>query len=81
MKRFFLQIYEFFRKRPAVMWGCLGILLVFCILSTMRLSFVEDIGRFLPSSKENARINDAYAHIGGDNKLVINIAKRDTTGG
>ena len=81
MKRFFLQIYEFFRKRPAVMWGCLGILLVFCILSTMRLSFVEDIGRFLPSSKENARINDAYAHIGGDNKLVINIAQRDTTGG
>ena len=79
MKRLFLQIYEYFRIRPAAMWGCLGILLVFCILSMMRLHFVEDIGSFLPSSKHNERINDAYTHLGGDNKLVINIAQADTT--
>lgn len=63
------------------MWGCLGILLVFCILSLMRLHFVEDIGSFLPNSKQNERINDAYAHLGGDNKLIINIAQRDTSDG
>ena len=81
MKRLFLLIYEFFCKRPIILWGTLAVLIGLCVFSALRLSFVEDIGRFLPDDKENARINDAYAHIGGDNKLVINIAQCDTNDG
>lgn len=61
------------------MWSVLAILIVLFILNALRLSFVEDIGSFLPSSKQNERINYAYAHLGGDNKIVVNIGMADTT--
>ncbi len=74
-----MSIYDFLHARPRLMWALLLILVGLCAFGATRLSFVEDIGRFLPSSKENARVNDAYEHLGGDNKLVVNIARRDTT--
>lgn len=74
MREFFLKIYQYFERKPAIMWVCLLFLVVLCGLSALRLNFVEDIGRFLPSNKDNEQVNYAYEHLGGDNKLVINIA-------
>ena len=44
------------------------------------MDFVEDISSFLPNSKENERVNYAYSHLGGDNKIVVNVALADTAG-
>lgn len=74
MRKFFLSIYQYFERRPAFMWILLGIVVILCGLSALRLNFVEDIGSFLPNNKENAQVNYAYEHLGGDNKLVVNIA-------
>ncbi len=79
MKRLFVSLYRHFEKHPFLMWVLLAVITVLCVLSALRLDFVEDISRFLPGSKENARVNYAYEHLGGDNKLVVSISMADTT--
>lgn len=79
MKRLLVSVYRHFEKRPAVMWALLSAVTVFCAVSALRLDFVEDISRFLPGNKENSRINYAYEHLGGDNKLVVSVSMADTS--
>ena len=79
MKGFFLSIYEYLNKHNTILWGGLLLLVVLCVFSALRLSFVEDISSFLPSNEQNARINKAYEHLGGDNKLVISIAQKEAS--
>ncbi len=78
MKFFFLKIYHFFDEHRSALWFTLLLVVALCVLSALRLHFVEDIGSFLPNNRENKRINEAYQHLGGDNKLVISIAMKDT---
>ncbi len=81
MKKLFLRIYEHLERRPAVLWALLAVTVGLCLAGASRLSFVEDIGSFLPNSRENARVNDAYTHLGGDNKLAIRVSQSDTAAG
>ena len=78
MSDFFLKIYRFLAQRQPLMWGLLALFSVLCVIGALRLDFVEDISSFLPNSKENERINYAYSHLGGDNKIMVNIAQADT---
>lgn len=78
MKRLFVLVYRHFEKHPAVMWTLLAVITALCALSALRLDFVEDISRFLPGNKENSRVNYAYEHLGGDNKLVVSASMSDT---
>lgn len=78
MKKIILSIYSYFERKPLVMWGSLFCILLLCILSALRLNFVEDISNFLPNNGQNERINYAYEHLGGDNKLIISISQKDT---
>lgn len=63
------------------MWLTLLTLVAVAIVGIMHIRFVEDISNFFPENGENKRVNDAYQHIGSDNRIVINIkqARRDTT--
>lgn len=79
MHKFFLKVYHFFEQRPTTMWGLMFIIIALCTFSASRLDFVEDISSFLPSNGQNERINYAYEHLGGDNRIVVNIAMADTT--
>ena len=60
MKSFFLNIYRYFNRHPVVLWTLLLLVTACCILSALRINFVEDISSFLPRNKENERINYAY---------------------
>ena len=73
MKRFFLNIYRYLNQHKVVLWGTLVLLTLLCVLSALRINFVEDISSFLPKNKENERINYAYEHIGTANKIMVNI--------
>ena len=73
MKRFFLNIYRYLNRHRVVLWGTLVLLTLLCVLSALRINFVEDISSFLPKNKENERINYAYEHIGTANKIMVNI--------
>ena len=78
MHKFFLKVYHFFEQNPAVMCGLMLVTIGLCVISALRLDFVEDISSFLPSNGQNERINYAYEHLGGDNRIVVNIAMADT---
>lgn len=78
MHKFFLKVYHFFEQNPAVMWGLMLVTIGLCVISALRLDFVEDISSFLPSNGQNERINYAYEHLGGDNRIVVNIGMADT---
>ena len=78
LKFFFLKIYHFFDSHRSALWLTLLLVVTLCGLSALRLNFVEDIGSFLPNNREYKSINEAYQHLGGDNKLVISIAMADT---
>ena len=78
MKNIFVTLYRFFERHKMLMWLVLLLLALLCGWSVSRLSFVEDISSFLPQNDENARINYAYQHLGGDNKIVVNIKSTDT---
>ena len=75
MKNFFLNIYRYLRQHPVVLWGTLALLTLLCVLSALRINFVEDISSFLPNNKENERINYAYEHIGAANKIIVSISQ------
>ena len=79
MKSFFIKTYRFFEAKPVMLWAILFVITGLSIFSASRLHLVEDIGSFLPNNREYKSINEAYQHLGGDNKLVISIAMADTT--
>ncbi len=79
MVNLFINIYRYFLRHRARLWGMLALLTVAGVLLALRLQFDEDISGFLPTDRHNERINYAYQHIGAANKLVINISLRDTT--
>ena len=75
MKTLFLNIYRYLRQHPVVLWGALALLTLLCVLSALRINFVEDISSFLPNNQENERINYAYEHIGAANKIIVSISQ------
>ena len=79
MKSFFIKTYRFFEAKPVLLWVILFVITGLSVLSASRLHLVEDIGSFLPGNRQNKNINEAYQHLGGDNKLVISIAMADST--
>lgn len=79
MKKGLLSIYDTLKSKPLVMWTLLLLLVVFFALSLLRIDFVEDISSFLPSGGESEKVNYAYEHLGGDNKIIINVGMSDTT--
>ena len=79
MKQFFIKIYRFFEAKPVMLWTILLVLTGLSVFSASKLHLVEDIGSFLPNNREYKSINEAYQHLGGDNKLVISIAMADNT--
>lgn len=74
MSDFFIQIFDFFKKRKVLLWLLLATLVTLLALSASRISFVEDISSFLPNNANNKRINEAYQHIGAANKIVVTIS-------
>ena len=79
MKSFFIKTYRFFEAKPVMLWTILFVTIGLSVFSASRLHLVEDIGSFLPNSREYKSINEAYQHLGGDNKLIVSIAMTDTT--
>ena len=79
MKSFFIKTYRFFEAKPVLLWVILFVITGLSVFSASRLHLVEDIGSFLPNNREHKSVNEAYQHLGGDNKLIISIAMADTT--
>lgn len=79
MLQFFSRLYHFFLTRHKLLYGLLAILVAGGVYLALQLHFDQDISSFLPTDKNNERINYAYQHVGAANKLVVNISQVDTT--
>lgn len=76
MKRFITFLYRYFQQHPVMLRSFLLLLVALCVWSVLRIHFVEDIVSFLPQNKDNEQINYAFQHIGGANKIMINVASK-----
>ena len=79
MIRFILTVYDFFARRRTLLFLLLIVLIAGCIASAYRLGFKEDIARFLPSDRENERINNAYRDVVLSNRITVYCSAPDTT--
>ena len=79
MIRFILSVYDFFTRRRALLFVLLFVLTSGCLFSAFRLGFKEDIARFLPSDRENERINNAYRDVVLSNRITVYCSATDTT--
>ncbi|MDR0794887.1 MAG: 1-acyl-sn-glycerol-3-phosphate acyltransferase [Tannerella sp.] len=80
MTKFFLAVYDFFVFHKRQLFALLTLLLVVFAGLTMQTRFKEDISSFLPETKENERINNAYRHVISANKITVYCSAPDSTG-
>ena len=79
MIHFILSVYDFFARRRALLLVLLLAITAGCLVSAYRLGFTEDIARFLPSDRENERINSAYRDVILSNMITVYCSATDTT--
>ena len=74
MRKLLLKLYDYFDRHHLVMVLSLVLVFVLLALCVLKISFVEDISRFLPQEGRDNRQNYAYQHIGAANKIMINVS-------
>jgi len=79
MTRFFLSLYDFFIHNRGKLFSFLIILIALLGYAASRIHFKEDISSFLPISKENNRINDAYKYVATTNNIIVYVAAKDSS--
>ena len=80
MTNFFLSVYDYFAHRRRRVFTLLTLLFILFAYLTFQTRFKEDISGFLPETKENERINNAYRYVVSANKITVYCASPDTTG-
>jgi 1-acyl-sn-glycerol-3-phosphate acyltransferase len=78
MVKSILSLYDYFSRRKVLLWSIFGVLTVLLAIASLRIGFREDISAFLPENVDGKRINEAYRHIGGANKLLTHFCMPDT---
>ncbi len=78
MIRTVLSIYEYFRRRRALLWSGLVVLVAVLSASALGIRFDEDISAFVPKEGRSGRISDAYRHFATANRLVVSVRMADT---
>lgn len=80
METFFLEIYRFFQKRKKLMFTTLAISLLSMGFFASRISFQEDIMRFIPNTTESKNICAVFQNLKVKDKIVILLSseERDT---
>lgn len=60
MIRFFIIIYDRFRKAPAIAWSIFAAVTALLVYAVTTLSYKEDISDFLPLDEENQTALSIY---------------------
>jgi len=71
MTKFFLTVYDYFQHRRLLLFALLTVIVVCLAVSAFHIDFKEDISRFLPETKVNQRINDAWQYIASSNNIIV----------
>ncbi len=79
MTNLIINIYDFFKKRPAFGWILFIVLTGALSLSVLTLNYKEDISDFLPLDENNQTALAAYQDISGANKIYAIVSAKDTS--
>ncbi|MDR1951306.1 MAG: hypothetical protein LBP96_03650, partial [Bacteroidales bacterium] len=79
MTKFFLSVYDYFALHRKQLFALLSLLFILFAGLTVQTRFKEDIAGFLPETKENERINNAYRHVLAANKITVYCSAPDST--
>lgn len=79
MELFFLNIFNFFRKRKLLFWFLALAIFAFVILFGSKISLEEDISKFLPKDPEIANASRVFSEVDVADKLIVNISLSDTS--
>ena len=80
MTNFFLSVYDYFAQCRRRLFVLLALLIILFAGLTIQIHFKEDISGFLPETKENERINNAYRYVVSANKVTVYCSAPDSTG-
>ncbi|MDR3267311.1 MAG: 1-acyl-sn-glycerol-3-phosphate acyltransferase, partial [Tannerella sp.] len=73
MTGFLLSVYDFFSVRRGLLYSLLFLLLILFVFFSYRIKYKEDISQFLPSDKNNEKINEAYKYVTSSNTITLYI--------
>ena len=79
MTSFFLAVYDYFARRRGQLFALLAFLCILFVGLALQTRFQEDISGFLPETKENESINNAYRYVVSANKFTVYCSMTDTT--
>jgi len=77
MTAFFLAVYDYFTRRRGLLFALLALLILIFAGLAIQTRFKEDISGFLPETKENERINNAYRYVVSANKITVYCSAKD----
>ena len=78
MTAFFLAVYDYFTRRRGLLFALLALLIFIFAGLGLQTRFKEDISGFLPETKENERINNAYRYVVSANKITVYCSAKDS---
>ena len=79
MTKFFLSVYDYFTSHKRQLFALLTLLLILFAVLSLQTRFKEDISSFLPETKENERLNNAYRYVVSANKITVYCSASDST--
>ncbi|MCH4895684.1 hypothetical protein E0494_03090 [Marinilabiliaceae bacterium JC040] len=79
MNKYILAIYLYLKKKKKLSISILFVLLFMMTISSLKLSFNEDISAFLPSTKRTQKISKVFSKISSSNNIFVFFKSKDST--
>lgn len=79
MSAFFVSIYHFFANRRWLLFTIVTILFVLFGFLASRISYEEDITRFVPTSADTKNISAVFGHLKVKDKVIVLFSPSDST--
>lgn len=81
MTKVLLHIYDYLKRHQALMWILLIVLVVLCVVLSLRLHYEENIADFLPRDKSNERYLGVYNGLSDEGQITVIFSSKDSTDG
>lgn len=79
MHIFFLPLYDFFKRRKALLWVVFIATLLLWLFLAFRVKLKEDITSMLPDSKALKAMNDVISHTQSGEQIIFLVSFNDST--
>lgn len=78
MKNIVKRAFRYFSEHRSLLKIILALSLVLFSVAMLRIRFVEDISKFLPESRSDERVNQAFQRFSSSNRVMVYFSMKDT---